>query len=117
MSLSKTFLDGTGGCDGCLDWRGVGARLPHIFDEEDWYTFEPVNTTDNNGLEETVAALELIYTTIDWPFKVARKLNNKTWLLCFVIIGASNDSKFKAIRKISSRLLAVRWFSDVGESS
>jgi len=66
------YTDGTGGCDGCLDWRGVGARLPHIFDEEDWYTFEPVNTTDNNGLEETVAALELIYTTIDWPFKEPR---------------------------------------------
>ena len=62
--------DGTGGCDGCLNWAGVGARFPHNHDENDYYSFPPVNTTDNNGLENLVEALERIYTTIDWPFQV-----------------------------------------------
>ena len=62
--------DGTGGCDGCLNWKGVGAATPNPNVEEDFYNFTPVNATDNNGLEHLVEALEKIYTNIDWPFQV-----------------------------------------------
>ena len=64
------YTDGTGGCDGCLNWAGVGNPAPSPFKEEDFYAFPPVNNTDNNGLADIVAVLELIYTTIDWPFQV-----------------------------------------------
>ena len=65
------YTDGTGGCDGCLNWSGVGAAIPDPNDQEDFYKFDPVNQTDNNGLGTIVEVLELIYTTIDWPFKEA----------------------------------------------
>ena len=65
------YTDGTGGCDGCLNWRGVGAETPSIFDHSDNYKYDPVNQTDNNGLEDVVEQLELIYTTIDWPLRQA----------------------------------------------
>ena len=65
------YTDGTGGCDGCLNWRGVGAETPSIFDHSDNYKYDPVNQTDNNGLEDVVEQLELIYTTIDWPLREA----------------------------------------------
>ena len=64
------FSDGSGGCDGCLNWKGVGATTPNPNKAEDEYAFDPVNATDNNGLQTLVEKLELIYTTIDWPFKV-----------------------------------------------
>ena len=44
--------------------------IPKVFDRENFYTFDPVNETDNNGLQLLVEKLELIYTTVDWPFKV-----------------------------------------------
>jgi len=65
------YTDGTGGCDGCLNWKGVGADTPNPNVEEDFYNFSPVNATDNNGLEHLVEALEKIYTNIDWPFQEA----------------------------------------------
>ena len=64
------YTDGTGGWDGCLNWSGVGNPAPSPFKPEDFYAFPPVNKTDNNGLADIVEALELIYTTIDWPFQV-----------------------------------------------
>ena len=69
------FSDGTGGCDGCLNWKGVGARVPNNNDPADFYQFPPVNETDNNGLENLVMALEMIYTNIDWPFEVMLELS------------------------------------------
>ena len=68
------YTDGTGGCDGCLNWAGVGNPAPSPFKEEDFYAFPPVNNTDNNGLGDIVEKLELIYTTIDWPFQVWPRL-------------------------------------------
>ena len=65
------YTDGTGGCDGCLNWSGVGADTPNPNFKEDYYQFDPVNQTDNNGLADIVYALELIYTTVNWPFKEA----------------------------------------------
>ena len=65
------YKDGTGGCDGCLKWDGVGAAVPNIFDEADNYKFEPVKKTDNSGLDAIVLLLEKIYTTVDWPLRKA----------------------------------------------
>lgn len=64
------YTDGTGGCDGCLDWTGVGDDHPNIFNDADTYAFQPANATTNNGLDSIVEVLELIYTTVDWPFKI-----------------------------------------------
>ena len=33
------------------------------------YTETPMNTTNNKGLANIAKKLELIYTTVDWPFK------------------------------------------------
>ena len=65
------YTDGTGGCDGCLRWKGVGDPVPNIFDKSDNYKFDPVKKTDNNGLKYVVKLLEKIYTTVDWPFRKA----------------------------------------------
>ena len=65
------YTDGTGGCDGCLRWKGVGDPIPDIFDKSDNYKFDPVKKTDNNGLKYVVKLLEKIYTTVDWPFRKA----------------------------------------------
>ena len=68
------YTDGTGGCDGCLNWKGMGFRYKnfqnsHVPEEErvPQYYYEPANMTDNNGLDRIVAYLEKIYTTTDWP--------------------------------------------------
>jgi len=66
------YTDGTGGCDGCLNWKGVGAEVPNPNKKSDFYKYDPVNVTDNQGLQDTVIALEKIYTTIDWPYKQAQ---------------------------------------------
>ena len=65
------YTDGTGGCDGCINWSGMGAAIPDPNDENEFYKYDPVNSTDNNGLGSIVEKLELIYTTVDWPFKEA----------------------------------------------
>ena len=48
----------------------MGEYAPSPFKKEDYYAFPPANRTDNNGLGDLAIALEWIYTTIDWPFKV-----------------------------------------------
>jgi len=63
------YTDGSGGCDGCLNWHGVGNQMPNPNDGDDMYNFEPFDETDNNGLDQIAEKLELIYTTIDWPFQ------------------------------------------------
>ena len=65
------YTDGSGGCDGCLNWKGVGAPVPNNNAKNEQFTWEPLNLADNNGLGDMVEALEKIYTTIDWPFKEA----------------------------------------------
>ncbi|CAE7669028.1 APX1 [Symbiodinium sp. CCMP2592] len=49
------YTDGTGGCDGCLDWQGVGRRS------------ELADDGHNNGLYVVAEALEHIYTRTDYP--------------------------------------------------
>ena len=68
------YSDGGGGvCDGCLNWKGMGVKNPPAHTrEENYYHMDAsnINETDNNGLAAIVDKLEIIYTTIDWPFKV-----------------------------------------------
>ena len=63
------YTDGTGGCDGCINWHGMDSETPSPFKKDHYYKFEPVNATDNKGLDGIAEKLELIYTTVDWPFK------------------------------------------------
>ena len=52
--------DGTGGCDGCLNWEGVGYR----YDLDTEGQFPNLGPTNNNGLGGTVEILEKIYKNI-----------------------------------------------------
>merc|ERR1712223_626862 len=68
------YEDGTGGCDGCINWAGVGHAFPRgqgIFQEgknPDLKEHMPMaDKTSNNKLELTARSLELIYTVPDWP--------------------------------------------------
>ena len=68
------YEDGTGGCDGCINWAGVGHAFPRgttIFAENkdpDLKEAMPrAAKTNNNKLELTARSLELIYTVTDWP--------------------------------------------------
>ena len=68
------YEDGTGGCDGCINWAGVGHAFPRgntIFQEnKDTHLKETMPRsakTNNNKLELTARSLELIYTVTDWP--------------------------------------------------
>ena len=58
------YADGTGGCDGCLNWHGVGVRFG---DGANKWKFPDVGETNNNGLGPTVEVLEKIYTDKDFP--------------------------------------------------
>lgn len=71
INSTISYIDGTGGCDGCLNWKGVGAPVPNNNKKSEQFTWEPLNLADNNGLGDIVQGLEKIYTTIDWPFKEA----------------------------------------------
>ena len=53
------YTDGTGGCDGCLEWRGVGVRRVN---EKDSFSDPDVLLSDNNGLSTVVEVLEELYT-------------------------------------------------------
>ena len=59
------YADGTGGCDGCLNWEGVdivhnttryAKNLPNV------------DTTDNNGLGDVVRTLERVYREPNFPY-------------------------------------------------
>ena len=83
------YADGTdagavNGCDGCINWKGMGFEF-----NETWFVGNPDNqsfvnhftqsypkrnVTDNNGLAGSVIALEMIYTNASWPH-TARTLN------------------------------------------
>merc|ERR1711971_723257 len=71
------YEDGTGGCDGCLNWTGMfdgyeykGKKLlgSNVF-KTPKYSMKPKNATNNQFLDAVVVNLEKIYKTIDWPFK------------------------------------------------
>jgi len=56
-----------GGCDGCINWSGMGHGYSGFPGGPVIRDYAPVNKGDNNGLATTVAALEMIYTNKEWP--------------------------------------------------
>jgi len=61
------YVDGSGGCDGCLNWEGVGARYPPVDGLKYKFKYPDVSLTNNNGMEYAVALLEELYTNPDFP--------------------------------------------------
>ena len=59
------YQDGTGGCDGCLNWEGVGFRYDNPVSGH--WRWPNVGETNNNGLSLTVEILEGIYTDPNFP--------------------------------------------------
>ena len=59
------YQDGTGGCDGCLNWEGVGFRYDNLGSGH--WRWPNVGETNNNGLSWTVEILEGIYTDPNFP--------------------------------------------------
>merc|ERR1719232_1317041 len=66
------YTDGTGGCDGCLNWKGVG--ITYYMNKRGKRSFPDMKESDNNGLRHTVEVLEAIYTIPMFP-KGAPELN------------------------------------------
>ena len=66
------YSDGTGGCDGCLNWKGVGFRHKG---GPGGFKWPNVGETNNNGLKWTVEVLEAIYTDEDFPVNFAPGLS------------------------------------------
>ena len=58
------YTDGTGGCDGCLNWRNMGNNNK---DDKFSKKYPPVEKGDNNGLSPIVEELEKVYTKPDYP--------------------------------------------------
>ena len=46
----------------------MGAIGPRPNAREDDYQFDQIINTDNNNMDNIVEKLELIYTTVNWPF-------------------------------------------------
>jgi len=66
------YNDGSGGCDGCLNWEGVGFRFG---DGTNKFKFENIGETNNNGLGYTVELLERIYRDPEFPKNLAPSLD------------------------------------------
>ena len=58
------YDDGTGGCDGCLNWAGMGTKFD---DAPGQKKYKDVGLTDNNGLRNTVEILEAMYQVKSFP--------------------------------------------------
>ena len=58
------YADGTGGCDGCLNWDGVDVYMYGVEYEKN---FTNIDQGNNNGLGNVVRRLERIYTETDYP--------------------------------------------------
>ena len=54
------YQDGSGGCDGCLNWEGVGTKF-QISELEGKNQLPNLSGTNNNGLNKIVEYLEEIY--------------------------------------------------------
>ena len=68
---TKIPQDGTGGCDGCLNWKGVGTRFSQaeIQELQGKRQLPNLGATDNNGLKGTVEMLEKIYKDASYPLQ------------------------------------------------
>ena len=54
-----------------MNYDGMFDETPDNTKKDRYYTYPTVNATNNKGLDGVAKKLELIYTTIDWPFKEA----------------------------------------------
>lgn len=63
------YKDGTGGCDGCLEWKGVGLRIPRSDLQKGKFPADGEGDGHNNGLGYVVEVLEAIYTDRSFPAK------------------------------------------------
>ena len=61
------YDDGTGGCDGCLNWSGMGIRYDGANNKR---TYADVGLTDNNGLRHTVEIHEAMYQVLFMSFRL-----------------------------------------------
>ena len=61
------YIDGSGGCDGCLSWKGVQKRFPDATKIKFKYKEADIKEGSNNGLEFTVAILERLYIDKTFP--------------------------------------------------
>merc|ERR1712167_418229 len=59
------YQDGSGGCDGCINWSGMGER--YSSDNAQLGLFERGGDDHNNGLRATVEVLEEMYTNASFP--------------------------------------------------
>jgi len=104
------YTDGSGGCDGCLNWHNVGYKFgidgnadAQWLDHEDLY--EDLTVSDNNGLELVAKVLEAMYTNPRYPngtpkpFKVSLKETGKSradlWALAAIAaveFGVENNN-------------------------
>ena len=55
-----SYQDGSGGCDGCLNWEGMGHKF-NIQETEGKRQLPNLKETNNNGLQGIVEYLEEIY--------------------------------------------------------
>jgi len=58
------YADGTGGCDGCLNWKGMDVKLEIAMGARN---LSVEDGGGNNGLGDTVRDLEQIYTEASFP--------------------------------------------------
>ena len=47
------YVDSNDGwaCDGCMNWSGMDSETPNPNDASHYYKFDPLNATDNKGLD------------------------------------------------------------------
>ena len=104
------YTDGTGGCDGCLNWHNVGWKFgidgnpdAQWLDHKDLY--DDLTVSDNNGLEIVVKVLEAMYIDPVFPrgtpkpFKVSLRDSGKSradlWALAAIAaveFGVENNN-------------------------
>ena len=71
--IKSRYEDGSGGCDGCLNWEGVGYQavraLANIKNKKpELYRSFPISRkTTNNKLQLAARSLELMFTVPTWP--------------------------------------------------
>ena len=59
------YTDGTGGCDGCLNWKGMNVKHTPILDLGKEKA--NIDSTDNNGLSWPLIQLEKVYKDPTYP--------------------------------------------------
>jgi len=61
------YRDGSGGCDGCINWSGMGSRFTPQELEKGTLGGDTAGDTHNNGLRATVEVLEAIFSDPAFP--------------------------------------------------